>query len=186
MYSKNLSGINTLSWSVESMGLRPELPWRARRYKIAPDESVQHWNLFLLRPPILLIHISSDQYWECSKSFQRSSFNPQNSIAPSSSRSGSPKSTQLLWYWAISSNFLSGSAARIGGFKETTLLPLSAHRAHARLPHAQYSLDKVCSEGVQCHKRFCTTKRWLQLIPTEFALTQSTLPYDQVQAKCLS
>ena len=31
MYSKKLSGINTLSWSVGSMGLRPEWPWRARR-----------------------------------------------------------------------------------------------------------------------------------------------------------
>ena len=31
MYSKKLFGINTFSWSVGSMGLRPEWPWRARK-----------------------------------------------------------------------------------------------------------------------------------------------------------
>ena len=51
MYSKKLSGISTLSCSEGSMGLRPEWPWRARRYKIAPDESVQYWYLFLIPPP---------------------------------------------------------------------------------------------------------------------------------------
>ena len=31
MYSRKLSGISTVSCSEESMGLRPEWPWRARR-----------------------------------------------------------------------------------------------------------------------------------------------------------
>ena len=77
MYSKKLFGINTLSWSVGSMVLRPEWPWR---------------NLFLLPPPpvVLLFHISSDQCWECSNLFRRSSFSLQNSIAPSSSRGNCP------------------------------------------------------------------------------------------------
>ena len=53
---------------------------------------MQYWNLFLLPPPpaILLFHISSDQYWECSNLFRKSSFSLQNSIAPSSSRGNCP------------------------------------------------------------------------------------------------
>ena len=93
MYSKKLFGINTLSWSVGSMGLPPGWPWRARRWRIScPDESVQCWNLFWLppSPAILLFHTSSDQYWEFSNSIRRSSLNLQNSIAPSSSRSNCP------------------------------------------------------------------------------------------------
>ena len=68
-----------------SMKLRPEWPWRARRYKIAPDESIQYWYLFLLPPPpaMLLFHLSSDQWWQCRKCFWRSSSILQNSIAPS-------------------------------------------------------------------------------------------------------
>ena len=83
----------TLSCSVGSMGLRPEWPWRARRSRIScPDGSVQCWKIFLFPPPfaILLFHISSDQYWEYSNSFRRSSFSLQNSIATSSSRGNSP------------------------------------------------------------------------------------------------
>ena len=91
MYSKKLFGIHTLTWSVGSMGLCPEWPWRARRKRIScPDGSVQYWNLFLLPPPpaILLFHKSSDQYWEYSNLFRISSFSL--SIAPSSSQSNSP------------------------------------------------------------------------------------------------
>ena len=42
MYWNKWLGITTLSCKVESMRLRPEWPWRARRYKITPDESVQY------------------------------------------------------------------------------------------------------------------------------------------------
>ena len=54
---------------VESMRLRPEWPWRARRYKIAPDESVQYWDLFLVPLPLamLFFHFSSDQWWQHKK-----------------------------------------------------------------------------------------------------------------------
>ena len=38
----------TLSCKVGSMRLRPEWPWRARRYKIAPGEVVQYWYLFFV------------------------------------------------------------------------------------------------------------------------------------------
>ena len=57
-----------------------------------PDGSVQYWNLFLLPqlPAILLYHTSSDQYWEYSNLFRRTSFSLQISIAPSSSRGNSP------------------------------------------------------------------------------------------------
>ena len=87
-YSKKVFRIKTLSWSVRSMGLRPEWSWRARSKRIScPDGSVQYWNFLLLPPPpaIFLFHISSDQCWECSNLFRRSSSVSQNSIAPSSS-----------------------------------------------------------------------------------------------------
>ena len=77
MYSKKLFGINTLSCSEGSMGLRPEWPWTARRKRIScPDGSLQYWNLFLIPPPpaILLFHFSSDQCRECTRSFRRYSF----------------------------------------------------------------------------------------------------------------
>ena len=93
MCSKKLFGINLLSCSEGSMGLRPEWPWRARRWRIScPDGSVQYWNLLLLPPPsaILLFHTSSDQYWEYPIPFRRSSFSLQNLIASSSSRGNSP------------------------------------------------------------------------------------------------
>ena len=69
------------------MRLRPEWPWRARRYKIIPDESTQYWYLFLLSPPpaMLFFHLSSDQWGQCGKYFWRSSLILQNSIALSSS-----------------------------------------------------------------------------------------------------
>ena len=105
MYSKKLFGINTFSCIEGSMGLRPEWPWKARRKRIScPDEPVQYWNLFLWPPPptIVLFHISSDQCWECTKSFRRWSLNLQNSIAPSSSQgrwSWRRKSAQSFWHW---------------------------------------------------------------------------------------
>ena len=76
----------TLSCNEGSMRLRPEWPWRAWRYKIAPDESVQYWSLFLFLPPLsmLFFHISSDQWWQYKKCFWRLSLVLQNSIAPSS------------------------------------------------------------------------------------------------------
>ena len=78
----------TLSCKVGSMKLRPEWPWRTRRYKIVPDESVQYWNLFLFPPPpaIHFFHLSSDQWGQYRKCFWRLSVILQNSIAPSSSR----------------------------------------------------------------------------------------------------
>ena len=86
MYSKNSFGINTLSCSSGSMELRPEWPWRARRYKIALDESVQYGYLFLFPPPAMLFfHLLSDQWWQYKKWVWRLSFILQNSIAPSSS-----------------------------------------------------------------------------------------------------
>ena len=77
----------TLSCKEGSMMLRPEWPWRAWRYKIVPDESIQYWNLFLFPPPpaMLFFHLSSDQWWQCRKCFWRLSLILQNSIAPSSS-----------------------------------------------------------------------------------------------------
>ena len=96
---RNCSESIYLSCNKGSMGLRPEWPWRARRSRIScPDGSVQHWNFFLFPPPpaILLFHTSSDQYWEYSNLFRRSSFCIQNSIAPSSSRSRSPCRRRVL------------------------------------------------------------------------------------------
>ena len=63
MYWKKPLGITTLSCKVGSIRLRPEWPWRSRRYKIIPDESVQYWYLFLFPPPfaIVLFHFSSSQ-----------------------------------------------------------------------------------------------------------------------------
>ena len=97
------------------MGLRPEWPWRARRkINSSPDESVQYWNLFLLPPPpvILLFHISSDQNWEHSNSFRRSSVSLQNSIAPSSSRGKCPCRRRVFTLFAtgyVSLNWAPGS-----------------------------------------------------------------------------
>ena len=93
MYLKKPSGITTLScnegWSIR---LRPEWPWRARRYKIVPVESAQYWNLFLCPPPpaMLLFHFSSDQWWQNTKRTWWSSFILQKSIAPSLSGSRLP------------------------------------------------------------------------------------------------
>ena len=66
MYWKKSLGITTLSCKVGSMRLRPEWPSRARVYKIAPDESVQYWYMFLLPPPIAMVffHLSPDQRWQ--------------------------------------------------------------------------------------------------------------------------
>ena len=66
VYWKKSLGITTLSCEVGSMRLRPEWPWRARRYKIAPDESVQYFYIFLFPPPLamLFFHSSSDQWWQ--------------------------------------------------------------------------------------------------------------------------
>ena len=48
MHSKKLFGINTLSWNEKPTRLRPEWPWRARRYRISClDGSVQYWYRFL-------------------------------------------------------------------------------------------------------------------------------------------
>ena len=88
MYWKKLLGIKTLSWTVGSIRLRPEWPWRARRYKIVLDESVQYWYLFLFPPPpaMLFFHLSSDQWGQHGKCFWRLSLILQNSTAPSLSR----------------------------------------------------------------------------------------------------
>ena len=73
MYLKTPSGIMTLSCNEGSIRLRPEWPWRARRYKIIPEESVQYWYIFFCPPPpaMLLFHFSSDQWWQYKKWFWR-------------------------------------------------------------------------------------------------------------------
>ena len=97
------------------MGLRPEWPWRARRWRIScRDGSVQYWNLFLLPPSpvILLFLISSNRYWKCSNFTQRSSFNFQNSIVPSSSRGNCPCRKRVFSFFATGnawSNWAPGS-----------------------------------------------------------------------------
>ena len=53
---RNRLEFSTLSCNEGSIRLRPEWPWRARRYRIAPEESVQYWNLFLFPlPPAMLL-----------------------------------------------------------------------------------------------------------------------------------
>ena len=54
MYVKQSSGIKTLSCNEGLMRLRPEWPWRAWRYKIAPENSVKYWYLFLFPPPLAM------------------------------------------------------------------------------------------------------------------------------------
>ena len=51
MYWKKLLGITTVSCRVGSIRVRPEWPWRARRYKIILEQSVQYWYLFLFLLP---------------------------------------------------------------------------------------------------------------------------------------
>ena len=106
MYLKKSSGITTLSCNEGSIRLRPEWPWRPRRYRIAPDESVQYWFVCLFPPPpvMLLFHFSSDQWWQYKKCFWKLSFLLQNSIAPSSSPGRLPwrrKIDQFLRHWII-------------------------------------------------------------------------------------
>ena len=79
MYWNKLLWIITLSCNEGSIGLRPECPWKARRYKITPDESVQYWYLFLFPPPpaLLFFHLLSDQWWQNIKWFWRCSISVQ-------------------------------------------------------------------------------------------------------------
>ena len=69
MYWKKLLGITTLSCRVRSIKLRPEWPWRARRYTIVPEESVQYWIFFLCppAPAVLFFHLLSDQWKQYKK-----------------------------------------------------------------------------------------------------------------------
>ena len=88
MYWKKLLWIITLSCNEGSIRLRPEWPWRARRYTIVPEESVQYWNLLFTPPPAVkrAFHRSSDQWIDCGNWFWRCSFILQKWTAPSSSR----------------------------------------------------------------------------------------------------
>ena len=88
----------TMSCNEGSIRLRPEFPWRARRYWIVLEESEQYWKLFLLPPPfaIVLFHFSSDQWWQYKKCFWRLSLILQNSIAPSSSLGGHNRRLNIL------------------------------------------------------------------------------------------
>ena len=88
MYWKKLLWITTLSCNEGSIRLRPEWPWRARRYTIVSEESVQYWNLFLFPPPPAMhaFHLLSDQWEQYRKYFWRFSLILQNWTAPSSSR----------------------------------------------------------------------------------------------------
>ena len=103
-YWKKLLKITTLSCRVGSIRLRPEWPWRARSYKIVPDESVQHWYLFLLPPPpaMLFFHFLSDQWWQYKKYFWRLSLILQNAIAPSSSLGSLPWRRRWINFFDIS------------------------------------------------------------------------------------
>ena len=117
MYSKKLFGINTLSCSVGSMGLRPEWP-----LKSSEVENFSSWRIstvlksFLVAsaPAILFFHTTSDQYCEYSNLFRRSSFSLQNSIAPSSSRDNSPSRRKVFILFATGyawSNWAPGSTS---------------------------------------------------------------------------
>ena len=100
VYWKKTSRIVTLSCKLGSMWLRPEWPWRARRCRIVPDESVQYWYLFLFPPPAMVFfHFSSDQSWQYKKFFWRFSFILQISIAPSSSRRRFPWRKRLISFF---------------------------------------------------------------------------------------
>ena len=97
MYWKQPLGIQTLSCKVRSMRLRPEWPWRARRYKIAPDESVQYWNMFFSPPPAALPFFIRPML----KKTQNSSEDKlilQNSIAPSLSRGRLPRRRRINFF----------------------------------------------------------------------------------------
>ena len=88
MYWKKLLGITTLSCNEGSIRLRPECPWKARRYTIVPEESVQYWYLFLSPPPPAkhTLHLLSDQWGECGDRFWRFSLILPKWTAPNSSR----------------------------------------------------------------------------------------------------
>ena len=103
MHSKKLFGINTLSCSVGSMGLRPEWPWRARRYKIVPDESGQYWYLFLFPHPLamLFFHLSSDLWWQYKKWVWRLSLILRNSVASSFSLGRLPSRRRWINFFTM-------------------------------------------------------------------------------------
>ena len=76
----------TLSCKIGSMRLRPEWPWRARKYKTTPDESVQCWYLFLFPPPChAALPLLIRPMMTIQEMFLKIIFILQNSIAPSSS-----------------------------------------------------------------------------------------------------
>ena len=169
MYSKKLFGINTLSCNVGSVGLRPEWPWRARRWRIScPDGSVQYWNLFLLpaTPAILLFHMSSDQCREFSNSYRRSTFNLQNSTAPSSSRSNSSCRRRVFSLFATGyawSNWAPGSIlihvlSRIGTVLEDEQVVedlLGFALAFDRLANASFQRFPA-----RCRRALCRSNLW--------------------------
>ena len=80
--------IITLSCNEGSMRLRPECPWRARRWRIVPEISVQYWYLLFTPPPAAKHNFqrSSDQYCTCGSWFRRQFLILQNWTAPSFSR----------------------------------------------------------------------------------------------------
>ena len=88
LYWKKPSWITTLSCNEGWIRLRLECPWRARKYTIVPEESVQYWNLLLFPPPPAkhTFHLLSDQWGECGNWIWRFSLILQKWIAPSSSR----------------------------------------------------------------------------------------------------
>ena len=64
MHWKKSLGLTTLSCKVGSMRLRPECPWRSRKYKNCSWRISTQLKYFLCPPPaMLLFHFSSDQRW---------------------------------------------------------------------------------------------------------------------------
>ena len=90
MYSKKLSGIDTLSWERRINGIASWMTLKSSEIKeflvLTSQYNIEIFSCCLRLLALMLFHISSDQCWEFSKSFRRLSLNLQNSIAPSSSR----------------------------------------------------------------------------------------------------
>ena len=67
---KNPLWIVTLSCKERLISLRPECPWRARRYTIVLEESVQYWYLHFTPPPAKhAFHLLSDHWRQYKKYF---------------------------------------------------------------------------------------------------------------------
>ena len=95
----------TPSCKIGSMRLRPDWPWRARKYKIAPDESGQYWYLFLFPPPLAMLFFHFVRpMMKVQEMFQKIIFySPEliRSIIFSRKTSMTKKTNQVLWCFII-------------------------------------------------------------------------------------